>query len=34
MSDLSKVIDYMKLIKGFMYAAASNPNKNNPIGHN
>ena len=34
MSNLIKVKDYMKLIRGFMYAAASNPNSNNPIGHN
>lgn len=34
MSNLKKVKDYMKLINGFMYAASSNPDKNNPIGHN
>ena len=34
MSNLIKVRDYMKLIKGFMYAAASNPNTHNPVGHN
>lgn len=34
MSNLIKVRDYMKLIGGFMYAAASNPNPNNPVGHN
>lgn len=34
MSNLIKVRDYMKLIGGFMYAAASNPNSNNPVGHN
>lgn len=34
MSNLIKVKDYMKLIEGFMYAAASNPNPNNPVGHN
>ena len=34
MSNLTKVRDYMKLIGGFMYAAASNPNPNNPVGHN
>lgn len=34
MSNLQKVKDYMKLIEGFMYAASSNPDKNNPIGHN
>lgn len=34
MSNLIKVKDYMKLIRGFMYAAASNPNSNNPVGHN
>lgn len=33
-SNLIKVRDYMKLISGFMYAAASNPNPNNPVGHN
>ena len=34
MSNLKKVKDYMKLINGFMYAASSNPDKNNPQGHN
>lgn len=34
MSNLIKVRDYVKLIGGFMYAAASNPNPNNPVGHN
>ena len=34
MSNLTKVRDYMKLIGGFMYAASSNPNPNNPVGHN
>ena len=34
MESLIKVRDYMKLIRGFMYAAASNPNKLNPVGHN
>lgn len=34
MNNLKKVRDYMKLIGGFMYAAASNPDKNNPVGHN
>ena len=34
MDNLIKVRDYMKLIGGFMYAAASNPNPNNPVGHN
>ena len=34
MESLIKVRDYMKLIRGFMYAAASNPNKHNPVGHN
>ena len=34
MESLIKVRDYMKLIRGFMYAAASNPNKYNPVGHN
>lgn len=34
MSNIIKVRDYMKLIGGFMYAAASNPNPNNPVGHN
>ena len=34
MSDLVKVRDYLKLIKGFMYAAASSPNVINPVGHN
>jgi hypothetical protein len=34
MDKLKKVRDYMKLINGFMYAASSNPDKNNPFGHN
>lgn len=34
MGNLTKVRDYMKLIGGFIYAAASNPNPNNPVGHN
>lgn len=34
MSNLKKVRDYLKLINGFMYAASSNPDKDNPFGHN
>ena len=34
MTNLNKIKDYMKLIDGFMYATSSNPNKDNPMGHN
>lgn len=34
MEDLIKVKDYMKLISGFMYAASTDPNVYNPVGHN
>ena len=34
MTQLNKVRDYLKLIDGFIYAASSNPDKNNPYGHN
>lgn len=34
MNNLEKIKNYMKLIDGIMYAASSNPDKNNPVGHN
>jgi hypothetical protein len=34
MADLEKTKNYLKLIKGFIYAASSNPDENNPFGHN
>lgn len=34
MSNLKKVRDYLKLINAFMYSASSNPDKDNPYGHN
>ena len=33
-TNLNKVLNYLKLVRGFIYAASSNPNENNPIGHN
>lgn len=34
MADLKKIHSYLNLIASFIYAASSNPNVNNPIGHN
>lgn len=34
MSDLKKIQSYLNLVASFIYAASSNPNVNNPVGHN